>query len=63
MGFIAKMLFGAGILLCYFLPTIIAYKRGAKNREPISWLNVLTGWTGLGWLVTIVWALTDKEEK
>jgi hypothetical protein len=44
----------------YFLPTIIAFARGRNNRLAISALNLLLGWTFLGWVVAIVWSLTGN---
>jgi hypothetical protein len=42
----------------YFLPWIIAGARHHHNRTAIAVLNLLTGWTALGWIVAIVWACT-----
>jgi hypothetical protein len=50
------------ILLCvfavpYFVPTIIAYSRQKTNRAAILAVNILLGWTFIGWVVALVWAL------
>lgn len=45
---------GIGVPL-YFLPTIVA--RGNKNFAAICALNVLLGWTFVGWVAALVWAL------
>ncbi len=43
-------------ILIYFLPTFIAAHRG--HRVPgIFLLNLFFGWTGIGWLVMLLWAL------
>jgi len=43
--------------LCfYFLPTIIAIHRGANCRATIFSLNLIFGWTIVGWLATVIWA-------
>ena len=42
--------------LLYFLPTILAVKRG-HDVMPILLLNFFFGWTGIGWLAMLVWAL------
>lgn len=44
-----------GVIL-YFLPTIIG--RQKKNSNAIFALNLLLGWTLIGWVVSLVWALT-----
>ena len=45
-------------LVVYFLPTIIAFKRGKRNRGAILALNLFLGWSLLGWVVSLVWALS-----
>lgn len=45
-------------LLLYFLPAGIAYCSNHRNFAAILGLNALGGWTGLGWLIAFVWALT-----
>jgi Superinfection immunity protein len=46
----------------YFLPAIIANKRHAKARVQISVLNLVLGWTLLGWIVALVWAFTPNVD-
>jgi ABC-type transport system involved in cytochrome c biogenesis permease component len=53
---------GVGIAL-YFLPTIIAFFRGHLSAWAIFALNLLLGWTALGWIVAIVWSLTGNTRK
>lgn len=50
------------ILAVYFLPSIIASHKKHRNAEAISILNLLLGWTILGWIIALVWALM-KEKK
>ncbi len=45
-------------LVVYFLPTIIAFKRGKRNRGAILALNLFLGWSLLGWVISLVWALS-----
>jgi uncharacterized membrane protein len=49
-------------LALHFLPTFIAVTRRTKNRVAIFVLNLLTGWTGLGWIGSLIWACVDKRE-
>jgi hypothetical protein len=49
----------AGVAL-YFLPSIIA--RNKRNAGAIFALNLLLGWTFVGWIVSLVWALTVDVE-
>ena len=42
----------------YFLPTIIAGRRKHHNLPAIIAVNLLLGWTLLGWLIALIWSLT-----
>ena len=41
----------------YFLPTLIAFLRQHKNKLAIFLLNLLLGWTVLGWVGSLVWSV------
>lgn len=45
------------VVAMYFLPTILAVSRHHRQAAAISALNVLLGWTMIGWVVALVWAL------
>jgi hypothetical protein len=47
---------GFGFIL-YFLPAIIAYARSKRDAGAILVLNVFLGWTAIGWVIALVWAL------
>jgi hypothetical protein len=49
-------IFGFGFLF-YFLPSIIAAARSRRDLVSILVLNLLLGWTAIGWVVALVWAL------
>mgnify|MGYP006386190549 FL=1 len=45
----------------YFLYFIVGYNK--KNATAIFTLNLLLGWTLIGWIVALVWAVSkDKED-
>lgn len=46
----------------YFIPSIIAFKRGHKNRFAIFLLNFLLGLTSIGWVIALVWAVTNSQD-
>ena len=46
------------IFAVYFLPSFIAFLRAHKNRFAIFLINLLLGWTVLGWVWALVWSLT-----
>ena len=48
--------FGFGFVM-YFLPTIIAFARSKRDALAILMLNFFLGWTMIGWVVALVWAL------
>ncbi len=48
------------IFAFYFLPTLIAFLRQHKNKLAIFLLNLLLGWTVLGWVVSLVWSVRAK---
>ena len=49
------------LLFClYFVPGIVAEHRAHHNKFAIGVLNVLLGWTLLGWAVALVWACTNN---
>ena len=41
----------------YFLPAIIAISNNRKNKVAITVLNIFLGWTFIGWVGSLVWAL------
>lgn len=51
----------------YMLPTIIALVEHNKDSTPIFFLNLFFGWTVVGWILTLVWALkkhnTSNDKK
>jgi hypothetical protein len=43
----------------YFFPSFVAWRRKKANFRAIFALNCLAGWTFVGWVVAMVWALTN----
>jgi hypothetical protein len=44
-------------LLVYFMPTFIAHRRAHPRKIPILLVNLFLGWTGIGWIAALIWAL------
>ncbi len=72
--FLAKILpaliaaMGLGLLLSlllvpYWLPTIVAFVRKHPNRGSVLALNFFLGWTFIGWVVALVWSLSDTSAR
>jgi hypothetical protein len=53
LGFLALVAFN-------FAPTIVAFARKRPDRLPILWLNLALGWTVVGWVIALIWALLRK---
>ncbi|WP_321913003.1 superinfection immunity protein [Paraburkholderia sp. J11-2] len=50
-------------VLLYFVPSIVAFRRMHPMRRAITGLNMLLGWSVLGWIVALVWALTAGQKE
>jgi len=51
-------IFGFGFVL-YFLPSIIGFARSKRDAVSILVLNLFLGWTAIGWVIALVWALKE----
>jgi Superinfection immunity protein len=54
--YVGFLVIGLGIL-AYFIPGIIAGIRRHPKAIAIFLVNLLLGWSGLGWIFALVWAL------
>ena len=45
-------------VVLYFLPTIIGH--GKRDATAIFIVNLLLGWTGIGWFVALLWACASE---
>jgi len=48
-------------LILYFIPTVIAAIRQHHNGIPIFLVNILLGWTVVGWIVALIWSCTAVQ--
>lgn len=51
------------IATSYFIPSIIAFARQHNNKLPILVLNFFLGWSFFGWVVALIWSLTNNTAK
>ena len=58
LAFFFPPIFGFGFVL-YFLPSIIALARSKRDTAAIVVLNFFLGWTAIGWVIALVWALKE----
>jgi hypothetical protein len=47
----------------YLLPTYISWQRHHHNAGPIFLVNLLLGWTLVGWVVALAWSATALHQR
>lgn len=53
------------ILFCiaiYWYPTMAAFGNRHNDRFSILLVNLFFGWTGIGWIVAVIWAVSGNRE-
>jgi hypothetical protein len=48
-------------IFIYFLPLVVAQHRDHHNMLAIGVLNFFLGWTLVGWVIALVWALLKPQ--
>ena len=56
-GFSAFLFF----IALYFLPTILAVARSKANVVAIFLVNLFFGWSVIGWIIALVWAVSTER--
>ena len=46
----------------YFVPAIIAKKLHLKDASSIFYVNLVFGWTVLGWVLALTWVIAEWIE-
>lgn len=62
-GSIELLLLAIPIIAIYFIPTIIAFSRNHSNKGGIFLVNLLLGWTFIGWLASLIWSLSSTGKQ
>lgn len=57
-GFGGLLMIGL-ILTLYFMPALIA--KGKPHGTQVFILNLLLGWTALGWIIALIWAFKPSK--
>lgn len=57
----AALVFFVILLPLYFLPTLISRRK--RNATAIFWLNLLAGWTFIGWIAALIWANHERHPR
>jgi hypothetical protein len=55
--------FVAILFVPYWIPTIVAFHRKHPSKGGILGLNFFLGWTFIGWVLSLVWALSDNTTR
>ncbi len=51
----------AVIIAIGFVPSIIAFARNHTQKWFVMILNIVSGWTVIGWVAALVWAIVGKS--
>ena len=51
-----EMIYGTAFVTLYLTPSIVAFYRAKPARFGIAFLNLLFGWTVIGWMAAFIWA-------
>ena len=62
MGPLVTALIVAALCAAFLLPAIIAALRGHASAWGIFALNLLLGWSGIFWIIALIWALSNKGQ-
>ena len=49
------------LIAMYWLPTLIALVRQTPSALGVAMLNFFFGWTVIGWIMAMVWALASHS--
>ena len=49
-------------LVVYFIPTFVGFSRNKYNKTAIFLLNFFLGWSLIGWVVALVWAVSKDKQ-
>jgi uncharacterized protein with PQ loop repeat len=59
---LTSIIYGIFAIFIYFLPGIVANIRKHNNENPITLATLFFGWTGIGWLVCLIWAFSSNTK-
>jgi len=63
MGYVMLLVLLALGVVVYFIPTFVANSRNHPNATAICVLNLLLGWSVIGWVAAMVWAFTQSLDQ
>ena len=60
---VSRMLAGMVLLIIYLLPAINGYSKKHGSRAMILVVNVLLGWTLIGWVIALAWSAGGENAR
>lgn len=66
MGSLSYLMVGLYLLFClvclilYLLPSFLALDNNHPNKFSVIFVNVFLGFTCVGWIIALIWAVSDK---
>lgn len=57
-----ELIFLLILLAIYLIPLIIAHKRDHEHAAWIALINIFFGWTAIGWIGALIWAIVGTTE-
>jgi hypothetical protein len=49
------------IIILYFVPALSA--KGKPHAQGVLVVNLFLGWTGIGWLIALIWGCSGEQRK
>lgn len=50
------------LITIFFIPTSVALFRDSSKKRGVFWVNLLVGWTGIGWIIALIWSFMSESE-
>lgn len=50
------------LMFLYFMPALLATSRDHRDHLAILMVNIIFGWTLIGWVFALIWACTGNIE-
>ncbi len=63
LGSTSTILMLMAVIIIYILPTIIAFGREHPHCQDVLVVNLLLGWTLIGWVGVFLWASLARTEE
>jgi ABC-type transport system involved in cytochrome c biogenesis permease component len=50
------------LITIFFIPTSVVLFRDSSKKWGVFWVNLLVGWTGIGWIIALIWSFMSESE-